>query len=88
MTEAVCWVSSSLEEVAGDREADGNEEPVPLVPLSEEAMTAMEEPQFLKLLTSLDLVPPSGEQVRLWTTVLVYDAEIILLVSLQSSSVA
>ncbi|KDR17447.1 Timeless-like protein, partial [Zootermopsis nevadensis] len=65
MTEAVCWVSSSLEEVAVDREADGNEEPVPLVPLGEE-LAAMEQPQFLKLLTALDLVPPSNEQVRLW----------------------
>jgi hypothetical protein len=68
MSEAVSWVSSSLEEVAADREADGNDEPVPLVPLSEEAMTAMEQPQFLKLLTALDLVPPSDEQVRLWRT--------------------
>lgn len=67
MTEAVCWVSSSLEEVAVDREADGNEEPVPLVPLGEE-LAAMEQPQFLKLLTALDLVPPSNEQVRLWRT--------------------
>jgi len=64
MTEALCWVSSSLEEVADDREADGDEETIPLVPISEEAMTAMENPQFLKLLTALGIVAPSDEQVN------------------------
>jgi hypothetical protein len=68
MAEAVSWIASSLEDVAVDREADGDQEPVPLVPIGEEAMTAMEEPRFLKLLTALDIVPPSDEQVRLWRT--------------------
>jgi hypothetical protein len=68
MTEAVRWIASSLEDVAVDREADGDQESVPLVPIGEEAMTAMEEPQFLKLLTALDIVPPSDEQVILWRT--------------------
>jgi hypothetical protein len=63
MTDVLCWVSSSLQEVADDREADDEEETVPLVPISEEAMTAMENPHFLKLLTALNLVPPSDEQV-------------------------
>jgi Timeless protein C terminal region. len=63
MTEAVRWVSSSLEEVADDREADDEEESIPLVPLSEEATAAMENTQFLKLLTALGLCPPSDEQV-------------------------
>jgi hypothetical protein len=65
MADALRWVSSSLQEVADDREADGEgeEDTIPLVPLSEEAMTAMENPQFLKLLTALNLVPPSDEQV-------------------------
>ena len=63
MTEALRWVSSSLEEVADDREADDEEDSIPLVPLSEEATTAMENTQFLKLLTALGLYPPSGEQV-------------------------
>lgn len=60
--EAVRWVSSSLEEAADDREAD-DEDSIPLVPLSEEATTAMENTQFLKLLTALGLCPPSDEQV-------------------------
>lgn len=63
MAEAVRWVSSSLEEVADDREADDEEDSIPLVPLSEEATTAMENTQFLKLLTALGLCPPSDEQV-------------------------
>jgi hypothetical protein len=63
MTDALRWVSSSLQEVADDREADGEEETIPLVPISEEAMTAMENPHFLKLLTALNIVPPAGEQV-------------------------
>jgi hypothetical protein len=49
--------------VADDREVDGQEEIIPLVPISEEAMTAMENPEFLKLLTALNIVPPSDEQV-------------------------
>lgn len=63
MTDALRWVSLSLQEVADDREVDGQEEIIPLVPISEEAMTAMENPEFLKLLTALNIVPPSDEQV-------------------------
>lgn len=63
MTQAVRWVSSSLEEVADDKEAD-DDDSIPLVPLSEEAETAMENAQFLKLLTALGLLPPSREQVQ------------------------
>jgi hypothetical protein len=63
MTDALRWVSSSLQEAADDREADDEEETIPLVPISEEAMTAMENPQFLKLLTALNVVSPSDEQV-------------------------
>ncbi|XP_033611044.1 protein timeless homolog [Cryptotermes secundus] len=66
MTNALHWVSSSLQEVADDREADGGEEIIPLVPITEEAMTAMENPQFLKLLTALNIVPPSDEQEIYW----------------------
>ncbi|PNF20163.1 hypothetical protein B7P43_G00608, partial [Cryptotermes secundus] len=66
MTAALRWVSSSLQEVADDREADGEEEIIPLVPITEEAMTAMENPQFLKLLTALNIVPPSDEQEIYW----------------------
>jgi len=66
MTEAVRWVSSSLEEVADDREADDEEDSIPLVPLSEEATIAMEDTQFLKLLTALGLCPPSDEQEAYW----------------------
>jgi len=61
--EAVRWVSSSMEEAADDREVDDEEDSIPLVPLSEEATTAMENTQFLKLLTALGLCPPSDEQV-------------------------
>jgi hypothetical protein len=69
MADALRWVSSSLQEVADDMEADGEEEAVPLVPISDEALTAMENPQFLTLLKALNIVPPSDEQVRFETEI-------------------
>jgi timeless len=82
MTQAVRWVSSSLEEVADDKETD-DEDSIPLVPLSEEAMTAMENAQFLKLLTALGLLPPSHEQVQFrariipWSKFVVHESYMI-----------
>jgi hypothetical protein len=67
MTDALRWVSSSLQEVADDREGDGEDEAIPLVPISGEAVTAMEDAQFQRLLNALNIVPPSDEQVRFQT---------------------
>jgi hypothetical protein len=69
MSDALRWVSLSLQEVADDREVDGEEEAIPLVPISEEAITAMEDAQFLRLLNALNIVPPSDEQVRFHTEI-------------------
>ncbi|XP_069688768.1 protein timeless homolog [Periplaneta americana] len=66
MSEALLWISSSMEEVAEDRDTEEDEEGIPLLPLTEDAMNAMDNPQFLNLLKALSIVPPSDEQEAYW----------------------
>ena len=52
-----------MQEVADDREADPDEEPIPVVPMTEETENAMDNTIFQKLLKKLGVTPPANEQV-------------------------
>lgn len=61
MKEALDWIESSLNEVLedlGDDESD-----VPVLPLADYSVTAMDDPNFQKFLKSIGIKPPSGSQV-------------------------
>ncbi|XP_049842526.1 protein timeless homolog [Schistocerca gregaria] len=68
MSEALKWISSSLEEEAADREstASGDALPVPLLPINEAEIVAVDDPTFLKLLSALALNPPVVGQEVYW----------------------
>lgn len=64
MSEALDWVRSCFDEEIADRENSTDEpQPVPLLPLSEEAIVAVDEPVFLNVLTALGLSSPTEGQV-------------------------
>ncbi|XP_071443997.1 uncharacterized G-patch domain protein DDB_G0278987-like [Hetaerina americana] len=59
---ALEWLVECLEEAAEDEE----EEAVPLLPISEDAIVAMEDANFLKVLKILGIVEPNEEQEVYW----------------------
>lgn len=66
LTEALKWLAENLEEVALDQEAEGYDpesEGVPLLPISQESVDAMESELFKKVLLGVGVVPPFDEQV-------------------------
>nr|CAD7595529.1 unnamed protein product [Timema genevievae] len=62
MKEALEWVQSTLAEEADDRDDELAEEGVPMLPLTEGTISAMEDATFLRLLTALGLTKPFQEQ--------------------------
>lgn len=60
--EGIEWIIESLNEAAEDFEevSDELDDAIPIVPLSESHKEALENPQFQKLLTSLNLIEPNG----------------------------
>ncbi|KAI0224463.1 hypothetical protein LSAT2_024531 [Lamellibrachia satsuma] len=63
---SVQWISDTLSRTADEREEDGDEEPIPVVPITEEAEEAMENPTFQTLLKRLRVKPPASEQEMFW----------------------
>lgn len=65
MSSALEWIKESIEDVVDELEndPDGDEEGVPLVPIMESAITAMENEEFLKLIRAFDIEEPADEQV-------------------------
>ncbi|XP_046407332.1 protein timeless homolog [Ischnura elegans] len=61
-SEALEWLMESLNEAAEDE----GEESVPLLPISENAILAMEDANFLKVLMLHGIVEPDGEQEVYW----------------------
>ncbi|XP_014861898.1 PREDICTED: protein timeless homolog isoform X2 [Poecilia mexicana] len=60
------WLQSSLNKTAKDRKDGCPSQPVPLAPFSEENEDAMENRNFLKLLSKLGIRPPENEQETFW----------------------
>lgn len=60
--EGIDWIIESLTEAADDFEqvSDELDDAIPIVPLVDSQKEALENPQFQRLLTSLNLIEPSG----------------------------
>lgn len=63
MSEALEWVKESLYDAIEDFE-DGNDEGIPLVPIMDYAVNAMESNEFQQMLEALGLCKPFDEQVK------------------------
>ncbi|XP_054882313.1 protein timeless homolog [Poeciliopsis prolifica] len=63
---SLLWLQNSLNKTAIDRTDDCPSQPVPLVPFSEADEDAMENRNFLKLLSKLGIRPPENEQETFW----------------------
>ncbi|XP_058867498.1 protein timeless homolog [Acipenser ruthenus] len=60
------WLQHCLNRTAADREEDGQAQPVPLVPLTEDNEDAMENKHFQRLLKKLGIRAPANEQESFW----------------------
>ncbi|XP_041097860.1 protein timeless homolog [Polyodon spathula] len=60
------WLQHCLNRTAADREEDGQAQPVPLVPLTEDNEDAMENKHFQRLLKKLGIRAPASEQESFW----------------------
>ncbi|XP_033732500.1 protein timeless homolog isoform X2 [Pecten maximus] len=60
------WIQRGLSRTAGDKEESASSMPVPIVPLTEENETAMEDECFLSFLKKIGICPPSSEQEMFW----------------------
>ncbi|XP_045117033.1 protein timeless homolog [Portunus trituberculatus] len=65
-SEAVEWLSRILQDVADDREEDGDFEPVPVLAITQACTDAMEDEEFHKLLRLVGLQPPMKHQEMFW----------------------
>ena len=59
------WLLESLAEANDDRQADNSNEAIPLLPLEEHSIKAMDDHNFLNFIAKMGLTPPSNEQVKL-----------------------
>nr|WAM46971.1 protein timeless 2 [Chrysoperla nipponensis] len=66
MQEPLKWLQESISDTADDQEADADEDGVPLVPITEEESTAMENDRFVKLLKAMGFQEPDGVQENYW----------------------
>jgi len=65
MEEALEWIKESLQDVLDDRDEESFEG-IPLVPLTDYSMAAMDSPSFQKLLRAMGFVPPADGQESYW----------------------
>lgn len=65
MHEALEWLKESLSDAIEDYEVENNEG-IPLVPVMDYAETAMENPEFQRMLRMLGVCPPFDEQEAYW----------------------
>ncbi|XP_012062583.1 PREDICTED: protein timeless homolog [Atta cephalotes] len=65
MKEALEWIKESLQDVLDDRDEESFEG-IPLVPLTDYSMAAMDSPSFQKLLRAMGFVPPADGQESYW----------------------
>ncbi|XP_060554622.1 protein timeless homolog [Ruditapes philippinarum] len=62
----IAWIQRGLNRTADDREEEDEDVGVPIVPLTEENETAMEDKMFLSFLSKIGLAPPANEQEAFW----------------------
>ncbi|XP_042223789.1 protein timeless homolog [Homarus americanus] len=66
MQEAVEWMAGILQDVADDREEDGDFEPVPVLAITAACTDAMEDDAFHKLLKLVGIRPPQSHEEMFW----------------------
>ncbi|XP_067687307.1 protein timeless homolog [Haliotis asinina] len=62
----IAWIQRGLRRTAEDREKDDHRVAVPIVPLTEDNETAMEDKMFLDFLQLIGISPPANEQEAFW----------------------
>ncbi|XP_071101341.1 protein timeless homolog [Haliotis cracherodii] len=62
----IVWIQRGLRRTAEDRERDDYRVAVPIVPLTEDNETAMEDKMFLDFLQLIGISPPANEQEAFW----------------------
>ncbi|XP_053408285.1 protein timeless homolog isoform X2 [Mercenaria mercenaria] len=62
----LAWIQRGLNRTAGDREEEDEDVGVPIVPLTEENETAMEDEVFLSFLSKIGMAAPANEQEAFW----------------------
>ncbi|CAK9829894.1 Protein timeless homolog [Anthophora retusa] len=65
MNEALEWLKESLQDVLDDRDEESSEG-IPLVPLTDYSVAAMDSPSFQKLIRAMGFAPPADEQESYW----------------------
>ncbi|KAG5333986.1 TIM protein, partial [Acromyrmex charruanus] len=65
MEEALEWIKESLQDILDDRDEESSEG-IPLVPLTDYSLAAMDSPSFQKLLRAMGFVPPADGQESYW----------------------
>ncbi|XP_017793791.1 PREDICTED: protein timeless homolog [Habropoda laboriosa] len=65
MSTALEWIKESLQDVLDDRDEESSEG-IPLVPLTDYSVAAMDSPSFQKLIRAMGFTPPSNEQESYW----------------------
>ncbi|XP_018314888.1 LOW QUALITY PROTEIN: protein timeless homolog [Mycetomoellerius zeteki] len=65
MGEALEWIKESLQDVLDERDEESSEG-IPLVPLTDYSLAAMDSPSFQKLLRAMGFVPPADGQESYW----------------------
>lgn len=66
MTEALDWLKESISDAIEDFE-DDTEEGIPLVPIMDYSISAMENTYFQDMLQAMGISKPSNEQVRIYS---------------------
>ncbi|XP_046584148.1 LOW QUALITY PROTEIN: protein timeless homolog [Haliotis rubra] len=62
----IAWIQRGLKRTAEDREKDEHRVAVPIVPLSDDNETAMDDKMFLDFLQLIGISPPANEQEAFW----------------------
>ncbi|XP_033625344.1 protein timeless homolog [Asterias rubens] len=65
-TEQIRWIQNGLRSTAADREKDGDEQAIPIVPLSEENEDAMDNKVFQNFLKTVGISAPSSHEETFW----------------------
>ncbi|KAJ8307309.1 hypothetical protein KUTeg_015393, partial [Tegillarca granosa] len=65
-TDQIKWIQRAMRRAAEDTTRTDNDVSIPIVPLTEENETAMEDEHFLSFLRKIGICPPANEQEMFW----------------------
>ncbi|XP_050412859.1 protein timeless homolog [Patella vulgata] len=64
--EQITWIQRALQKTANNREKNNSGVSIPIVPLTEDNETAMEDEKFLDFMKMIGISPPANEQEAFW----------------------